>query len=135
MLFTLLLSAVAAAPAALQTTQTAPLQSTNTVVQPPAMSPQGQPLPSGGTVASAVGGQQIAIGVDPLRLLGSPQPGVYELVLNDTGTTWQEPFLIGIPPVPAGPNAPLLVVFHGWGNTHRSILDQTSYFHEARQRG
>lgn len=135
MLIPLLLTAAAAASAAPQAPQTAPVQSANTVVQPPAFSPQGQALPTGGTVASAVGGQPIAIGVAPLRLLGAPQTGVYELVLNDTGTTWQEPFLLGIPPVPAGPNAPLLVVFHGWGNTHRSILDQTSYFHEARQRG
>lgn len=135
MLIPLLLSAAALAPAAPQARQTTAQQTANTVVAPPAFSPQGQPLPTGGTVASAVGGQTIDIGVAPLRMLGSPQSGVYELVLNDTGTTWQEPFLLGIPPVPAGPNAPLLVVFHGWGNTHRSILDQTSYFHEARQRG
>lgn len=135
MLIHLLLSAVAAAPAPLPAPQAASVQSANTVVQPPAFNPQGQALPTNGTVASAVGGQQIAIGVAPLRLTGSPQSGVYELVLNDTGTTWQEPFLLGIPPIPAGPTAPLLVVFHGWGNTHNSILDQTTYFHEARQRG
>ena len=75
------------------------MQSATTVVQPPAFSPTGQPLPTGGTVASAVGGQQVAIGVAPLRLMNSPQSGMYELVLNDTGTTWQEPFLLGIPPV------------------------------------
>ena len=110
-------------------------QSANTVVLPPAVSPTGQPLPTGGTVANAVGGTNVGIGVSALRLMGSPQGGVYDLLLNDTGTVWQEPFLLGVPPVPEGIESPLLVVFHGWGNTHRSILDQTDYFREARRRG
>jgi pimeloyl-ACP methyl ester carboxylesterase len=139
MFIPLLLSAAAAAPVsaaqAAPVQSAVPAQSANTVVAPPALSPQGTPLPTGGTVASAVGGSNVAIGVSALRLMNSPQSGVYEFVLNETGTTWQEPFLLGVPPVPAGPDAPLLVVFHGWGNTHNSILTQTSYFHEARQRG
>lgn len=126
-----LLLAVALAPAAASQSSTAG----STVVAPPAATPQGTPLPTSGTVANAVGGQTVVPGAPSLRLAGGYGPGVYELVMNDTGTAWQESFLIGIPPVPVQPEAPLLVVFHGWGNTHRSILDQTTYFHEARQRG
>ena len=60
--------------------------------------------------------------------------GTWEVTLNDTGTTWQEPFIIGIPRQMQTP-APLLVAFHGWGNTHKDIVVNTKYFQKAMARG
>jgi poly(3-hydroxybutyrate) depolymerase len=59
---------------------------------------------------------------------------VFEITLTNTGTGWDEPFLLGIP-VAAGSDAPLLVVFHGYARTHNAILSETSYFRDAMARG
>ncbi len=60
--------------------------------------------------------------------------GTWEVTLSDTGTIWQETFLIGKPKIPLSP-APLLVMFHGWGNSHWDIAVNTHYFQKAMARG
>lgn len=59
---------------------------------------------------------------------------VIEVTLNDTGTGWQERFLLGVPRKAQLP-APLLVAFHGYGNTHFDILYNTEYFQKATEKG
>ncbi|MCP3919481.1 MAG: hypothetical protein GY711_28420 [bacterium] len=59
---------------------------------------------------------------------------VFELTLPQTGTGWEETFLLGYPRVRLNP-APVLVLFHGYGGTPRELLAETSYFQEAMDRG
>ncbi len=60
--------------------------------------------------------------------------GTWEVTLNDTGTAWQEKFLIGLPRHPQWPT-PMLVAFHGWGSTQEDIIIRTRYFQKAMARG
>jgi len=60
--------------------------------------------------------------------------GVFEVTLNNTGTGWDEVFLIGVPKAPVTP-APVLVVYHGYGETPRDLLYSTSYFQKGMARG
>jgi acetyl esterase/lipase len=67
----------------------------------------------------------------------SARPSVYgtwEVTLQDTGTMWEEQFLVGMPRVAQSP-APLLVAFHGWGNSEWDIAANTHYFQKAMARG
>jgi len=65
----------------------------------------------------------------------TPLPrGVYEITLKKTGTDWDETFLVGIPKQMQTP-APVLVLFHGYGQTPRKLLDLTTYFPDAMARG
>ena len=65
----------------------------------------------------------------------TPLPrGVYEITLKKTGTDWDETFLVGIPKQMQAP-APVLVLFHGYGQTPRKLLDLTTYFPDAMARG
>lgn len=62
-------------------------------------------------------------------------PGLYTVVLNNTGSGWQETFLFQVPtPLPSAP-APLLVGFHKFGVSQNDILTRTSFFQEAQTRG
>jgi len=61
-------------------------------------------------------------------------PGTYEITLDQTGTDWQETFVLGVPPGPLK-MAPLLVLFHGYGEQPRDLLTKTTYFELARARG
>lgn len=66
---------------------------------------------------------------------GSPYLyGTWQVSLNDTGTGWQENFVIGLPRSPQWP-IPLLVAFHGWGNTEKDIVLRTKFFQKAMARG
>ncbi len=60
--------------------------------------------------------------------------GVYKVTLGNTGTSWEEDFVIGIPTAPVD-RAPLLVLFHGYGETPEEMLLSTDYFNKARSRG
>ena len=64
-------------------------------------------------------------------------PNIFEITLNNTGTGWSEEFLIGLPQGPAGAAqfAPMLVLFHGYGQTPQQLLTLTNYFAEAQARG
>lgn len=60
--------------------------------------------------------------------------GVYKITLGNTGTNWEEDFVIGLPTVRVD-RAPLLVLFHGYGETPEQMLTYTDYFNKARSRG
>ena len=62
------------------------------------------------------------------------EKGLYEVTLNTTGTDWAETFLLGVPPGPLR-IAPLLVLFHGYGERPEDLLLKTRYFELARERG
>ncbi len=60
--------------------------------------------------------------------------GIYQVTLGNTGTSWEENFLIGLPTGPVD-RAPVLVLFHGYGETPTEMLLSTDYFNKARSRG
>lgn len=62
------------------------------------------------------------------------QRHVYEVTLTNTGTGWEEMFLVAVPP-PSPGRKPLLVAFHGYSSSPYSILYQTDYLEKARGRG
>ncbi|MCY2960866.1 MAG: hypothetical protein NTY35_11925 [Planctomycetota bacterium] len=61
-------------------------------------------------------------------------PGLIEFTLNNTGSGWQEKFLLQIPPVAPTSPVPLLVVFHKYGSGHGDVLN-TSFLAETQARG
>ena len=61
-------------------------------------------------------------------------PGVYSISFNDTGTGWQESFLLAVPRNPL-PSPPLLVMFHGYSTSENSCLTQTPLMKMAMERG
>ena len=67
-------------------------------------------------------------------LLEKPRERVSQITLNDPGSGWQESFLLGLPANPVVP-APVVVLFHGYGETPHSVLENTSYFQMAMARG
>ena len=79
----------------------------------------------GGTPSSAFGG---------INTIAPVSKGIYEITLANTGTAWEETFLLGIPEGPLQV-APLLVLFHGYGEKPRDILENTELFERARARG
>jgi hypothetical protein len=61
-------------------------------------------------------------------------PGLLEFKIGNTGSGWQEKFLLQLPTqMPAGP-APLLVVFHKYSTSHFDVLN-TTFHQESQQRG
>lgn len=76
-------------------------------------------------------------GFVPIRFRARPvsgYPGLYEFVVNNTGSGWVEKFLLQTPPTfPTAP-APLLCVFHKFGSSHADVLN-TTFLTESRNRG
>ena len=62
------------------------------------------------------------------------EPGLFEIVLNNTGSGWLEKFLLFVPTVPIEQRSPLLVVFHRFGVSHWDAYYNTTFFQEARAR-
>ena len=62
-------------------------------------------------------------------------PGLSEIVLNNTGSGWLEKFLLFVPTIPFDQRAPLLVVCHRFGVSHWDAYFNTTFFDEARTRG
>jgi poly(3-hydroxybutyrate) depolymerase len=62
-------------------------------------------------------------------------PGLYNVTLNNTGSGYQEMFLIQVPDVKPTSPVPLLVVFHKYGVSHADALFNTNFVSEARTRG
>jgi dienelactone hydrolase len=62
-------------------------------------------------------------------------PGLYNVTLNNTGSGYQEMFLLQEPDVKPVAPVPLLVVFHRFGVSHADALFNTSFVSEARARG
>lgn len=96
--------------------------------------PQGEVLTRNGNIFTAVGGNPSGSMIGPHIQSGMLPKGVYEITLPNTGTGWEEKFLVGVPTNPITP-APCLVVFHGYGQEHRDMVSKTSYFQEAMARG
>jgi pimeloyl-ACP methyl ester carboxylesterase len=63
------------------------------------------------------------------------EPGLAEVTLTNTGSGWQEKFLLFVPVLAVGERAPVLVVFHRFGVSHWDAYYFTSFFEEARRRG
>lgn len=57
-----------------------------------------------------------------------------EFILNNTGSGWQEKFLLQLPPTPPTSPVPLLVVFHKYGSGHGDVLN-TTFLQETQARG
>ncbi|MBI5364796.1 MAG: hypothetical protein HZA53_16590 [Planctomycetes bacterium] len=60
--------------------------------------------------------------------------GLYTIVLNNTGSGWQETFLLQVPLTQPVTPAPLLVCFHKFGVSQNDILNRTTFFQEAQAR-
>lgn len=61
-------------------------------------------------------------------------PGLLEFILNNTGSGWQEKFLVQLPPTPPTQPVPLLVVCHKFGASHGDVLN-TTFLAESQARG
>lgn len=57
-----------------------------------------------------------------------------EITMNLPGQTWQETFVVGIPANMQSP-APVLALFHGYGEEPRDVLVNTTLAQEAMSRG
>ena len=60
---------------------------------------------------------------------------IYEVVLSQTPTGWEERFLLGVPLYPESNAAPLLVGFHQFEVSHFDLCEHTDFFGEAFSRG
>lgn len=73
-----------------------------------------------------------------IRLRSVPvagEPGLYDVTLNNTGSGYEERFLLQVPLVATSAPAPMLVVFHKFGVSHWDAYYNTSFIAEARTRG
>ncbi|MDP6538191.1 MAG: hypothetical protein QF903_06195 [Planctomycetota bacterium] len=93
-----------------------------------------RPAPPADDFETRVNGVRIQLGNSPIRVAAPLAPNVYPLTFNDTGTTWQEPVLLGVPRVPL-PSAPLLVMFHSFGISESDCVENTGLMKRALDRG
>ena len=93
----------------------------------------GEVLGPASTPDTTLGGQFFNPLPPPTGKEPLPQ-NVFEITIKNTGTGWEEPFLVGIPKNPLFP-APVLVVFHAYAEDPRKVLDRTTYFAEGMDRG
>lgn len=84
------------------------------------------------SVASLTGGSS-ALRYRARLLTSLPYPS-YEFVVNNTGSLWQEKFLLQVPSTPPSGPTPLLVVFHKYGTSHGDVLN-TDFPAEVDARG
>jgi pimeloyl-ACP methyl ester carboxylesterase len=71
----------------------------------------------------------------PRRYPVPGNPGLFEIVLDNTGSGYQERFLLQIPDVQPPTLVPLLVVFHKFGVSHWDVHVNTTFPGEAQARG
>jgi len=93
----------------------------------------GEALPGGGSLDQVLGGSWLNRGGGS-SVAPTGRPGIYHITFSDTGTIWQEPFLLGIPEYPLAP-APLLVMFHSYGHTEWDCYYNTGLMKRALERG
>ena len=93
----------------------------------------GAALPQGTPTQSSLGGTfvtpfapSLQAGVLPGRML--------EITMNLPGQLWQETFVIGIPQIVQYP-APVLTLFHGYGEEPRDVIANTPLVADAMARG
>ena len=75
---------------------------------------------------------------DSVIVRGEPvpgYPGLYNVTLGNTGSGYQELFLLQLPDTKPVVPAPLLVVFHRYGVSHADALYNTNFIAEVRARG
>lgn len=127
-MFTSLLLATASLAAPASST----VDSAGTDMSNPLFGAQGELLGSSDNIEAAVGGTFanpfIPIDVRPV------QRDVFEITLHNTGTGWDEQFLLAVPANRTA-QAPLLVAFHAYSSSPYSVLNQTDYLEKARARG
>ncbi|MED6335801.1 MAG: hypothetical protein VYE81_10390 [Planctomycetota bacterium] len=90
--------------------------------------------PQADSFETRVNGIRLQLGNSPIQIAAPLAPNVYPLTFNDTGTTWQEPVLLGVPRVPQ-PSAPLLVMFHSFGISESDCLQNSGLMKRAMDRG
>jgi len=95
----------------------------------------GVPDLPGGDQNSSVGGGSLGLQMLARYARVQGEPGLVEVTLNNTGSGWQEKFLLYVPVLGIGQRAPLLVVFHRFGVSHWDAFYWTQYIEQARQRG
>ena len=91
------------------------------------------PVPQGTPTQSSLGGTfvnpftpALDIGVMPGRML--------QITMNFPGQTWQEEFVLGIPRRVRYP-APVLTLFHGYGEEPAQVVQNTALVQDAMARG
>lgn len=89
-------------------------------------------LDVGASVASYVGGTSALR--YRARLVTNLPYTTYEFFVSNTGSLWQEKFLLQVPSTPPSGPTPLLVLFHKYGSSHGDVLN-TSFPAEADARG
>jgi len=94
----------------------------------------GEPLPTGDTLAEVLGGDYSDFNGPGVRVNEVLDRGVYSLTMEATGTDWEERFIVGVPQNPIDP-APLLVCFHRYSASERDAFLHTDLFSEAMERG
>jgi hypothetical protein len=62
-------------------------------------------------------------------------PNQFTITLNNTGSGWQEQFMVQVPNVAPTTPAPLLVAFHKFGVSQNDIVNRTTFMPEALARG
>lgn len=93
---------------------------------------QTQTAPIGSTSAS-LGGSFVSPMAPPMTAMAL-NARILEITLNLPGQTWSETFIIGIPHGVTGP-APVLALFHGYGESPDEVLANTDLVTEALARG
>ncbi len=83
--------------------------------------------------AASLGGQ-ITTPVLPPLTAGVVSGRMLQITLNLPGQTWQETFIVGIPANMQTP-APVLALFHGYGEEPVDVLQNTTLAQEAMSRG
>lgn len=132
MFSSLLLTLALLAPAAAASPQRARTRAPQ--VDRAVVSPAGQVLGTEADFDLAVGGR-FSNPFSALTSVSALPNRVFRITLSSTGTGWEESFLIGIPRTPVVPFAPLLVAFHSYGRLPENVVDETTYFQEAMERG
>ncbi len=96
---------------------------------------QGSQAPTAGTSPSVedLGGMTVSSFAPPLA--AAMLPGrMLEITMNVPGQVWQERFVVGIPSQMQNP-APVLTMFHGYGEDPRDVMTRSSLPAEAMSRG
>lgn len=85
------------------------------------------------TTMAGLGGMTTSPFTPPLA--AAPLPGrMLEITMNVPGQTWQERFVVGIPSQMQNP-APVLTLFHGYGEDPLDVVNRSELPAEAMRRG
>lgn len=82
------------------------------------------------TAGAALEGSGLVVRMYPVLA----SAGQVTITLSNTGSGYQEEFMLQVPNLPPTTPAPLLVAFHQYGVSQNAILNRTSFFQEALAR-